>query len=87
MRQSSERFMDELLKDNAKPSESPDISKRIGDILDKKIEQAMEKFSEEISKVNKPIEDTNDSTENEEKEDTKEVEENEESTGEEESNE
>ena len=81
MRQSSERFMDELLKDNAKPSESPDISKRIGDILDKKIEQAMERFNEEISKVNKPIEDNN-VTENEEVEnDTKEVVENEESTG------
>lgn len=73
--------MDELLKDNAKPSESPDISKRIGDILDKKIEQAMERFNEEISKVNKPIEDNN-VTENEEVEnDTKEVVENEESTG------
>jgi len=81
VRQSSERFMDELLKDNAKPSESPDISKRIGDILDKKIEQAMERFNEEISKVNKPIEDNN-VTENEEVEnDTKEVVENEESTG------
>lgn len=82
MRQSSERFMDELLKDNAKPSESPDISKRIGDIIDKKMEQAMERFNEEVSKVNKPIEDTKDVTENEEIENnTKEVIENEESTG------
>ena len=81
MRQSSESFMDELLKDNAKPSESPDISKQIGDILDKKLEQAMERFNEEVSKVHKPIEDTNVVIENKEKEDTKEVINNEESTG------
>lgn len=73
--------MDELLKDNAKPSESPDISKRIGDIIDKKMEQAMERFNEEVSKVNRPIEDNNDVPEDEEKEETKEVTNDEESTG------
>lgn len=84
MRQSSESFMNELLKDNAKPSESPDISKQIGDILDKKLEQAMERFNEEVSKVNKPITETKEVTENEEVENnTKEVINNEESTGEE----
>lgn len=76
--------MDELLKDNAKPSESPNISKRIGEILDKKIEQAMQRFNEEVSKVNKPIEDTNDVSENDLNENTKEVTNNEESTGEQE---
>lgn len=84
MRQSSESFMDKMLEDNSSRVQSPDISKQIGDILDKKLEQAMERFNEEVSKVNKPIEDTNEVTENEVENDTKEVIKNEESTGEQE---
>ena len=84
MRQSSESFMDKMLEDNSSRVQSPDISKQIGDILDKKLEQAMERFNEEVSKVNKPIEDTNEVTENEVEDDTKEVIKNEESTGEQE---
>lgn len=84
MRQSSESFMDKMLEDNSSRVQSPDISKQIGDILDKKLEQAMERFNEEVSKVNKPIEDTKEVTENEVENDTKEVIENEESTGEQE---
>lgn len=78
MRQSSESFMDKMLEDNSSRVQSPDISKQIGDILDKKLEQAMERFNEEVSKVNKPIEDTKEVTENEVENDTKEVIENEE---------
>lgn len=70
--------MDKMLEDNSSRTQSPDISKQIGDILDKKLEQAMERFNEEVSKVNKPIEDTKEVTENEVEEDTKEVIENEE---------
>lgn len=84
MRQSSESFLDKMLEDNSSRVQSPDISKQIGDILDKKLEQAMERFNEEVSKVNKPIEDTNEVTENEVENDTKEVIKNEESTGEQE---
>ena len=76
--------MDKMLEDNSSRVQSPDISKQIGDILDKKLEQAMERFNEEVSKVNKPIEDTNEVTENEVEDDTKEVSKNEESTGEQE---
>lgn len=54
MRQSSTAFMDELLKDNAKPTDSPDLSKQIADAIDKKMEQAMAKFEEQISKVVPP---------------------------------
>lgn len=75
--------MDKMLEDNSSRVQSPDISKQIGDILDKKLEQAMERFNEEVSKVNKPIEDTKEVTENEVENDTKEVINNEESTGEE----
>ena len=82
MRQSSESFMDKMLEDNSSRVQSPDISKQIGDILDKKLEQAMERFNEEVSKVNTPIEDTKEVTENEVENDTKEVINNEESTGE-----
>lgn len=84
MRQSSESFMDKMLEDNSSRVQSPDISKQIGDILDKKLEQAMERFNEEVSKVNKPIEDTKEVTENEVENNTKEVSKNEESTGEQE---
>lgn len=70
--------MDKMLEDNSSRVQSPDISKQIGDILDKKLEQAMERFNEEVSKVNKPIEDTKEVTENEVKNDTMEVIENEE---------
>lgn len=70
--------MDKMLEDNSSRVQSPDISKQIGDILDKKLEQAMERFNEEVSKVNKPIEDTKEVTENEVENDTMEVIENEE---------
>ena len=70
--------MDKMLEDNSSRVQSPDISKQIGDILDKKLEQAMERFNEEVSKVNKPIEDTKEVTENEVENNTKEVVENEE---------
>lgn len=76
--------MDKMLEDNSSRVQSPDLSKQIGDILDKKLEQAMERFNAEVSKVNKPIDDTTEVTENEVEDDTKEVCNNEESTGEQE---
>lgn len=53
MRQSSEKFMDELLKDS-EPAEQPDYSEKISEILDKKIAKAMEKYTAEVEKVNEP---------------------------------
>lgn len=53
MRQSSEKFMDELLKDT-EPAEQPDYSEKISEILDKKIAKAMEKYTAEVEKVNDP---------------------------------
>lgn len=50
MRQSSEKFMDELLKDNA----SPDQGSNIEEIIDAKLAAAMEKFTEQLSKVVEP---------------------------------
>lgn len=50
MRQSSEKFMDELLKDNA----SPDQGTNIEEIIDAKLAAAMEKFTEQLSKVVEP---------------------------------
>ena len=54
MRQSSEKFMDELLKET-EPAEQPDYSEKISEILDKKIAKAMEKYTAEVEKVNEPI--------------------------------
>lgn len=53
MRQSSEKFMDELLKET-EPAEQPDYSEKISEILDKKIAKAMEKYTAEVEKVNEP---------------------------------
>ena len=53
MRQTSEKFMDELLKDS-EPAEQPDYSEKISEILDKKIAKAMEKYTAEVEKVNDP---------------------------------
>lgn len=50
MRQSSEKFMDELLKDNT----SPDQGTNIEEIIDAKLAAAMEKFTEQLSKVVEP---------------------------------
>lgn len=56
MRQSSEKFMDALLKDNAPPTPNniPDISQQIAEAIDRKMEQAMEKYNQEIAKINLP---------------------------------
>ena len=54
MRQTSEKFMDELLKET-EPAEQPDYSEKISEILDKKIAKAMEKYTAEVEKVNEPI--------------------------------
>lgn len=50
MRQSSEKFMDELLKENT----SPDQGSNIEEIIDAKLAAAMEKFTEQLSKVVEP---------------------------------
>ena len=50
MRQSSEKFMDELLKENT----TPDQGKNIEEIIDAKLAAAMEKFTEQLSKVVEP---------------------------------
>ena len=56
MRQSSEKFMDALLEENTTPAENniPDLSKQIAEAIDRKMEQAMAKYNEEIAKINLP---------------------------------
>ena len=55
MRQSSEKFMDELLKETEPAEQQIDYSEKISEILDKKIAKAMEKYTAEVEKVNEPI--------------------------------
>ena len=50
MRQSSERFMNEMLKDNAAPKQEQSIE----EIIDQKLEQAMSKLTEQLQKVTEP---------------------------------
>lgn len=48
--------MDEMLKDNVSRETSPnDINEQIGEMIDKRLEQAMSKFTEELAKVNNPV--------------------------------
>lgn len=56
MRQSSEKFMDALLEENTPPASDniPDLSKQIAEAIDRKMEQAMAKYNEEIAKINLP---------------------------------
>ena len=60
MRQSSEHFMDEMLKDNSAPTrtEPSDQFEQIAKVIDDKIDSAMnrmmEKFNNQVSQVNEP---------------------------------
>ena len=60
MRQSSEHFMDEMLKDNsaAARTEPSDQFEQIAKVIDDKIDSAMnrmmEKFNSQVSQVNEP---------------------------------
>lgn len=83
MRQTSEAFMNELLKDNTPKADTTDQHEQIAKIIDDKIDQAfkkqMEKFSVQVSKVNEPeaTVETPEETENETVNDSNEGEENE----------
>ena len=55
MKQSSTAFMDEMLKDNvSRETSQKDINEQIGEMIDKRLNQAMSKFTEELAKVNNP---------------------------------
>ena len=56
MKQSSTAFMNEMLKDNVSRETPPkDISEQISEMIDKRLGQAMSKFTEELAKVNNPV--------------------------------
>lgn len=61
MRQSSEHFMDEMLKDNSARTEPSDQYEQIAKVIDEKIDSAMnrmmEKFNSQVSQVNEPEDD------------------------------
>lgn len=56
MRQTSEQFMDEMLKDNssAQASQGSDLAEQIAKTIDEKLEKAMSKFTEQFAKVSEP---------------------------------
>ena len=58
MRQTSEQFMDEMLKDNSPtPSgQGTDLAEQIAKTIDEKLEKAMSKFTEQFAKVSEPTE-------------------------------
>lgn len=61
MRQSSEHFMDEMLKDNSARTDPSDQFEQLAKVIDDKIDSAMnrmmEKFNSQVSQVNEPEED------------------------------
>ena len=56
MRQTSEQFMDEMLKDNSptQSGQSSDLADQIAKTIDEKLEKAMAKFTEQFAKVSEP---------------------------------
>lgn len=54
MRQTSDQFMDQLLKENEGVNPGKSFEDRMTEILDNKIEQAMSKFTEQFDKINPP---------------------------------
>lgn len=58
MRQTSEQFMDEMLKDNSagQTPNGSDLADQIAKTIDEKLEKAMAKFTEQFSKVAEPSE-------------------------------
>lgn len=55
MRQSSDFFMDELLKDNIQPS--GDVSNNFAEILDQRLDAAMKKYTENLETLINPNKD------------------------------
>lgn len=63
MRQTSEQFLDEMLKDNSdkiQTDPSSDLAEKIAKTIDEKMAESMKKFQEQFSKINPP--DTESST-------------------------
>ena len=58
MRQTSEQFMDEMLKDNTPTTsgQGSDLADQIAKTIDEKLEKAMAKFTEQFAKVSEPTE-------------------------------
>ena len=58
MRQTSEQFMDEMLKDNTpmQSCQGIDLADQIAKTIDEKLEKAMSKFTEQFAKVSEPTE-------------------------------
>lgn len=60
VRQTSTQFMDELLKDNVqKTPQGDDLGEKIASIIDAKMKEAMQKYTEALQTVNPPEESGN----------------------------
>ena len=51
MKMTSDKFFDEMLKDNT-PAPTVDQSEKLADILDQRLNQAMDKYIDKLSKLN-----------------------------------
>lgn len=58
MRQSSEAFMSEMLKDTSPSVSTDNLSEKLAEVIDKKMSEAMERFQAEASKISPPVEET-----------------------------
>lgn len=54
MRQSSTKFMDEMLKDNT-PAASPSNPDKIAELIDKRVSEAMSEFTKKLEEASSPV--------------------------------
>lgn len=54
MNQSSDKFFDEMLKDNMKEQPAGNFQEQLADMIDKRITETMKKFEDQFSQIQQP---------------------------------
>lgn len=54
MNQTSDKFFDEMLKDNMKEQPAGDFQEQLANMIDKRITETMKKFEDQFSQIKQP---------------------------------
>lgn len=54
MNQTSDKFFDEMLKDNMKEQPAGNFQEQLADMIDKRITETMKKFEDQFSQIQQP---------------------------------
>ena len=54
MNQTSDKFFDEMLKDNMKEQPAGNFQEQLADMIDKRISETMKKFEDQFSQIQQP---------------------------------